>query len=326
MKLISFVADHQQRFGAVLAQPERAVDFARVRPLRNSPVPAPRSLLELIEQGPAGLHEAQADLDWAADRAPAESVFPLTSVRLLAPTGMPPKLMCFSVYEGHMKNAMEAFLRHKFGGARHLIKATGLTRIPKGFYERPLYYKGNNASYSGPEDEILWPSTTRMMDYEMELGVVLGSGGINVKPEQAMQHVFGYTVFNDFSARDLLTAEILSRRGPLKGKDFGNGNAIGPWVVTKDEIADPHRLALRVRVNGELRGASNTSAMTHRIEAQIAEASRQEPVIPGEVLGTGCATNGCGFEQLRFLKPDDVVEVEVEKIGVLRNRISRQSC
>jgi 2-keto-4-pentenoate hydratase/2-oxohepta-3-ene-1,7-dioic acid hydratase in catechol pathway len=326
MKLIAFVADGFARFGALLGQPERAVDLSVVRALRGATAAAPRSLQELIEQGQAGLHEAYADLDWAAARGPEEALWPLAQVRLLAPTGMPPKITCFSIYEGHFKNGMEAFLKVKFGPWRHLIKGLGLARVPPRFYQKAVYYKGNNASYSGPEEDILWPSSTRMMDYEMELGVVLGSGGLNLKAEDAMKQVFGYTVFNDWSARDLLISEFLSLRGPLKGKDFGNGNTIGPCVVTKDEIPDPHQLDMQVRVNGELRGRCNTSGMTHRIEAQIAEASRHEPVIPGELIGTGCATNGCGFEQLRFLKPGDQVEIEIEKIGVLRNRVATQSC
>jgi 2-keto-4-pentenoate hydratase/2-oxohepta-3-ene-1,7-dioic acid hydratase in catechol pathway len=270
------------------------------------------------------MEEAQADLAWASARA--EVLTDLDGVRLRAPTGMPRKLVCFSSYEGHLQNALDAYLRQRFGAAGRLLKALAIARIPKSFRERPLYYKGNHASYSGPDDEIVWPATTQMLDYEMELAVVIGSAGMNVPRERAMQHVFGYTIFNDFSARDLLMEEILARRGPHKGKDFGNGNALGPWLVTRDEIADPHGLSMQVRVNGTPCGRSSTREMTHRIESQIAEASRHEPVIAGEVLGTGCATHGCGFEQLRFLRPGDLVEVEIESIGVLRNRISQRSC
>jgi 2-keto-4-pentenoate hydratase/2-oxohepta-3-ene-1,7-dioic acid hydratase in catechol pathway len=328
MKLIAFLAAGQPRFGALLADPERAVDFAALRAGRSPApaLPAPRSLLELITQGEAGLAEARRDLEQAAAGASNPGVYPLAAVRLLAPTGRPPKLLCFSVYEGHMKNAMAASLVHKLGRWRHVVKALGLARIPKGFYRRPLYFKGNAASCSGPDEEIVWPATTRELDYEMELGVVLGRRGMNVRAEDALDYVFGYTVFNDWSARDLMSQEILALRGPLKGKDFGNGNTLGPCVVTKDEIPDPQKLSMQVRVNGELRGQASTAEMTHGIAAQIAEASRHEPIIPGEVIGSGCATTGCGYEQLRFLKPGDVVEIEIEKIGLLRNRVAQHSC
>lgn len=327
MKLTAFLAEQRPCFGALL-DGTTVVDFAALRPLRanGTTPPAPSNLQTLIEQGEAGLDAAREDLAWAADRRPDAASHALERVRLQAPTGTPPKLLCFSVYEGHMKNAMAAFARHKFGAAGSWLGGLGLARVPKAFYQRPVYYKGNNLACSGPDDEILGPASTQMLDYEMELALVLGSGGINIAPERAMDHVFGYTVFNDFSARDLLIDEVLSRRGPLKGKDFATSNALGPWIVTKDEIDDPHQLALSVRVNGELRGASTTAQMSHRIEAQIAEASRHEPVVAGEVIATGCATDGCGFEQLRFLEADDLVEVEIEKIGVLRNRIARRRC
>ncbi len=326
MKLIAFAVNGEKFFGGVTGDLQLAVDFSQVRKARGAEFPAPGSLQELIEQGEEGLEAARADLSWVESNTSAAGVYPLSEVRLLAPTGIPLKLRCFSVYKGHMENAVNAVLNDKLGRMAALLRATGLVKVPKGLIETPLYYKGNNASVTGPDDEILTPSTTERMDYEMELAVILKSGGLNIKPEDAMQHVFGYTIFNDFSARDLMAKEVMSRRGPLKGKDFATSNTLGPWVVTADEIPDPYNLKATVKVNGVVKGTSKTSLMSQIIDAQIAEASRHENVIAGEVIGTGCMPDGCGFERLEFLKPGDLVEIEMEKIGTLRNRISQHYC
>lgn len=327
MKLIAFSHNETTCFGAVDQSSELAINIAAVRKLRGSIFPAPLSLQQLIEQGDEGLEETRQDVAWIDENGPQENAtLPLADVKLLAPTGIPIKLMCFSVYKGHLDNAFSAILKDRFGKLGPLIKASGLIKVPANLIREAVYYKGNNASISGPDDEILWPSTTKRLDYEMELAVILKGEGLNVDARDAMKHVFGYTVFNDFSARDLMTKEIMRRRGPLKGKDFATSNAIGPWVVTADEVPDPYNLKATVSVNGVVKGTANTSQMSHDIAAQIAEASRHETIIPGEVIATGCMPNGCGFESLEFLKPGDLVKVEIEGIGVLSNRISQQSC
>jgi len=198
----------------------------------------------------------------------------------------------------------------------------GLLRVPRSFYARPTYYKGNRMSVIGPEDEVRWPTYSKMLDYEGELALVIGAP---VRDAAGEGCIFGYTIFDDLSARDVLIEELLSRSsaGPAKGKDFDTGNALGPVVVTADEIADPHALEIRVRVNAEARGRGHTSEMAHSIPEMIAYASRSETLHPGEVLATGAAAGCTGLEVGRTLEPGDVVEVEIEGIGVLRNRIRR---
>jgi 2-keto-4-pentenoate hydratase/2-oxohepta-3-ene-1,7-dioic acid hydratase in catechol pathway len=330
MKLIAFETQGEMKFGAVDVRGQRAIDCQRVRALREARMPAPASLMELIDQGEGGLMQVRDDLSWAEshDTNAEAGIHNLSSVKLLPPTGIPPRLVCFSVYAGHMRNAAKAVMTMRLGIIGRGIAATGLVPVPnKGFYRSAIYYKGNPQSVSGPDQVILWPGQSKMLDYEMELGVVMGRGGLNIDARDAMSHVFGYTVFNDFSARDWLMKEILQMRGPLKSKDFATGNALGPWVVTRDEVVDPHALDMKVRVNGVQQAQSNTSQMSHRIDALIAEASRHEPLPAGSVIGTGCATNGCGLEQLKFLKPGDLVEIEIESVGTLRNRIANgQHC
>ncbi len=149
-------------------------------------------------------------------------------------------------------------------------------------------------------------------------------GELRLEPltqKSARDHIFGFAVFNDFSARDAQEIEMSGPLGPAKGKDFDTGNAIGPWIVTTDEIPDPHSLDMIASVNGEEWSRNNSRVMLHTLEEMIAFVSRDETLYPGEFFGSGTTGNGCGLELDRWLKPGDVVELEVERIGVLRNKI-----
>jgi 2-keto-4-pentenoate hydratase/2-oxohepta-3-ene-1,7-dioic acid hydratase in catechol pathway len=159
------------------------------------------------------------------------------------------------------------------------------------------------------------------MDFECEVGIIIGRKGKDIPVEKAGDHIFGYLIFNDMSARDAQFREMKARLGPAKGKDFDTGNVMGPWLVTADEIADPYNLTMISRVNGEEWGRGSTGAMHHRFEDLIAHVSRAETIYPGEFLGSGTVGDGCGLEHGRFLSPNDVVELEVTGLGVLRNRI-----
>jgi 2-keto-4-pentenoate hydratase/2-oxohepta-3-ene-1,7-dioic acid hydratase in catechol pathway len=153
---------------------------------------------------------------------------------------------------------------------------------------------------------------------------VIGKPALEVKKEEALKHVFGFTIFNDVSARDEQTRESPGTLGPGKGKDFNTGNILGPCIVTMDEIKDPYNLTMIARVNGEEWARGNTRDMHWKWEDCIAHVARSETLFPGEVLGSGTVGDGCGLEHLKFLKPNDVVELEVEGIGVLRNRFVRR--
>jgi 2-keto-4-pentenoate hydratase/2-oxohepta-3-ene-1,7-dioic acid hydratase in catechol pathway len=324
MKLASVIVDGATRLVALTANQRSVVDLAAAaRALNGKTAAAPfGDLLQLIEAGPKALDAARATLEAVEDQKLDGVTLPVKSLRFAAPL-TPPRMLCFSVYDQHLKQAFESVVTLKAGKfVGGMAKKLGLIRIPKGFYRKPLYYKGNNLSVIGHDDDVLWPRWTRMLDYEMELGVVIGKRGKNLSANDAMDYVFGYTCFNDFSARDKMMEEIpWGGVGPVKGKDFDTGNAMGPWVVTADEIPDPYDLKIQVRVNGETRGESSTAGMSHPISKMIEVATDEEQIVPGEFFGTGAAANGCGIEQLRFLKPGDVVEVEIERIGVLRNRV-----
>ena len=162
------------------------------------------------------------------------------------------------------------------------------------------------------------------MDYELEWAIVTQGAGADISREQARAHIFGYTIFNDVSARDIQAQDIRSQSGMGgRSKDFDTGNVLGPCLVTADEITDPYNLTMVARVNEEEWSRGNTSQMDHCFEDVLAYVSRSQTVYPGEVFGSGTVPTGCGLEHNRFLEDGDVVELDVEGIGVLRNRITK---
>jgi 2-keto-4-pentenoate hydratase/2-oxohepta-3-ene-1,7-dioic acid hydratase in catechol pathway len=172
---------------------------------------------------------------------------------------------------------------------------------------------------SGPTTTVPWPSYTEHLDYELELGVVIGRSGTDIASESARDHIFGLTILNDFSARDIQNREMSVGLGPAKGKDFST--ATGPWIATLDELPEPYDLKMTAQVDGEVWSEGNTSAMHWRLEEIIAHLSRGEPVRAGELFGTGTVGFGCGLELGRQLRPGNVVELEITGLGRLRNTI-----
>jgi 2-keto-4-pentenoate hydratase/2-oxohepta-3-ene-1,7-dioic acid hydratase in catechol pathway len=233
-------------------------------------------------------------------------IFPPGSVRLRAPLTRPASLRDFFSFEGHVRKGFE-----KRGEP-----------MPDEWFEIPVYYKGNHQTIIGPDDDAPWPSFTERFDYELEIAAVIGRTGRNVMEEKARECIAGYTIMNDFSARDIQRKEMKVRLGPAKGKDWCTG--LGPVLVTTDEIGDPYALRMTARVNGEVWSSGSTSDMHWTFEQMIAFVSRDEPLFPGDVLGSGTVTGGCGLELDRWVQPGDVVELEIEKIGVLRNRVVRR--
>ena len=263
-------------------------------------------MLALIRGG-AGALELAAEL---AREAPGDCRHALAEVQLLAPLPQPAQIRDFLCFEEHLKNSFA-----------QAAKLTGEEReIPAVWYQQPIYYKANRFSVNGPEADVVWPSYSQVMDYELELACVIGSGGRDIESPDAAGHIFGFTIFNDASARDAQMIEMGGTLGPAKGKDFDTGNVFGPWIVTPEELGDPYALEMVARVNGEEWSRGNSASMHHRFEDMIAFVSRSETLHPGEILGSGTVGSGCGLELGRFLSDGDVVELEIDGIGVLRNR------
>jgi 2-keto-4-pentenoate hydratase/2-oxohepta-3-ene-1,7-dioic acid hydratase in catechol pathway len=197
-------------------------------------------------------------------------------------------------------------------------------RVLETFRRQPIYYKCNRFATIGPDDDVLWPSYSKSLDFELEFGCYIAKPVKDVSKAEARDYIFGYTIFNDISARDAQAIEMGGMLGPAKGKDFDTGNVMGPCLVTADELPDPYNLTMVARVNGEEWGRGNSRDMLWRFEDVIAHISRSETLYPGEFLGSGTVGNGCGLEQGRSLKPNDVVELEVEGIGVLKSRVVKR--
>jgi 2-keto-4-pentenoate hydratase/2-oxohepta-3-ene-1,7-dioic acid hydratase in catechol pathway len=234
-----------------------------------------------------------------------DTLIPFSEVRW-APAIDPPVMIDGSAFEQHLVNA----------------HARGKREVPDLFYELPVYYKMNPVTVLGNDATVRWPGGARYMDYELELAIVIGTSGSDLRPEEALDHVFGVTIMNDFSARDVQAHESAGGFGPAKGKDFGT--ALGPWVTTLDEL-DLGDLTMLARVNGEEWSRGSTSTQTWSSEELVAYASRNEVVVPGQVIGSGTVGLGCGLELYRKLKPGDVVELEIEGIGTLSNRVGEPS-
>lgn len=284
-----------------------------------------RTMLALIEAGSDAWGRAR---DLVA-RASAGSVHDADSCRLLAPLPAPPQIRDFMCFEKHVIQAFGAAFRMRATRAATAEERAALLaqaeafRPPPVWYERPLYYKANRFSISGPGDMVRWPAYSRLMDYECELACVIGRPGADIPKARALEHVFGWTIFNDFSARDTQGAEMPGNLGPAKGKDFDGANAFGPCILTADEIPDPYGLDMIVRVNGQERSRGSTRDMHWKFEDVIAYVSQGETLHAGEVLGSGTVGDGCGLEHLRFLEDGDRVEIEIPPIGVLANVVVR---
>ena len=269
--------------------------------LRIASAVFPGSLTAAIASGKTFTHQVIS----ALDERDEEALVPFSEVRWAAPVD-PPVMLDASAFEQHLVNA----------------HARGKRPMPDLFYEVPVYYKMNSVKIFGHEHTVPWPGDARFMDYELELAVVIGSSGADLTPEEAATHIFGLTVMNDFSARDVQAREMTAGFGPAKGKDFGT--ALGPWITTIDEL-DVADLTMVARVNGEEWSRGSTSTLTWSLQEVVAYASRNEVVVPGQVIGSGTVGLGSGLELYRKLSPGDVVELEIGGIGTLRNRLAEPS-
>lgn len=240
------------------------------------------------------------------ERAPVDERTPVEDVRLLAPL-RPVSMRDFLAFEGHLKNAFARLNRP----------------IPEEWYEVPAFYRGMPDTVIGPEETVQYPFYTDRLDHELELAAIIGRVGKDIPRDDADAYIFGYTIWNDLSARDTQARELPVGMGPAKAKDWDGSNVLGPCIVTADEI-DAGDLNMSVRVNGELWGEDNSSHMHHKFADMISYASQAQTIYPGEVFGSGTAEGGAGIETDRYLDEGDLVEMEIEGIGVLRNVIGKR--
>lgn len=265
------------------------------------------STKHLIDQGPEVWAEV-ADVTRAAAGIPSVEVGPEEpGLTILCPLDDVASLRDFLAFESHVKAGAE-----RRG-----------TDVPDYWYEAPVYYKGNHRSVIGPEDVCPWPRYTRRLDFELELAMVVGIRGRDVGRDAAARHIFGFTVMNDFSARDIQAREVSAWLGPAKGKDFAT--ALGPCIVTADEVGAEPDLQMICRVDGEEWGRARSSEMHWKWADILAHVSNTEDIFPGDVYGSGTPGGCCGLDLGRQLSAGAIVELEIERIGVLRNHIGVDS-
>ncbi len=249
------------------------------------------SMLAVLAGGPEG----RARIDKFVYSPPAEAVFPLSAVQLLAPVPRPPKVICVGLnYRDHAVEARQ--------------------EIPK----VPTIFSKFSNVVIGPGQAIVLPKNSRKPDYEAEFAFVIGTGGRHIPSYEWRRHVFGYTAFMDVSARDFQRATSQW----MIGKTFDTFAPMGPWLVSADEIADPHALDIRLRIGGETLQHSNTRELIFKIPALVEFLSSVVTLEPGDVVATGTPA-GVGFARTppRYLKPGDEVTVSIEGIGDLRNPV-----
>lgn len=271
------------------------------------------TLLDLLQQGTAALAEAG---ERARDTV---APIPLRGLRLLPPLD-PPTVRDFVAFEEHVE------------GVRLVLDGT--SGVPAEWYEAPAFYFTNPHALIGAHDDVAIPPGCRVLDFELEVAAVIGREGNNLTPEQARDHIAGYAIFNDWSARDVQGREMKVGLGPAKGKDFAS--TLGPWLVTADEL-EPCRdadgfldLLMTVEVNGREVGRDRLSNMAWPFEELVAYAARGTRVRPGDVLGSGtCGNGGClaelwgrrGRRDPPPLRAGDEVTMSVAGIGEISNRV-----
>jgi 2-keto-4-pentenoate hydratase/2-oxohepta-3-ene-1,7-dioic acid hydratase in catechol pathway len=325
MRLVTFevatVLGPFTRLGAL--QDERIVDLnlaaaARLErlgqpePRRLADALLPPDMLAFLDLGRDALAEARLALSWEAAEAGkggtpvgprGERVAHAAGdVRLLAPL-QPRSLRDFFAYEDH---ALKAWARAG-------------SSLPASWYEHPVYFKCSHREIYGPDAEVPWPSYTRRFDFEAEVACVVGARGRDLSAGEAASRIAGFTILNDFSARDVMKSEFLCGMGPAKGKDFAYG--LGPCLVTADEAGPAEDLEMQVRVNGELWSQGRTGDRYWSWGLMLAHVSQEETLQPGDVLGSGTFFRGCGLDLERWVNPGDEIELRVEKLGSLRQKV-----
>ena len=310
MRLITFKREREEEIGA-LAGDATVVRLQAAETLRaGRPQPHLANMLAFLHGGAAARDAAQAALDFAISQVPPGVLLGCAGLEILSPVPRPESIRDFMVFEQHITNCIRKFEMPRWLAAVDESvdrifgrRATLAYRKNRAWYQRPVYYKGNRFSVVGD--------------------------GAGIPKEKAREYIGGFSVFNDFSARDIQGREMASRLGPAKGKDFDTGNAIGPFLATPDEVPDPYNLAMKARVNGEEVSCGHSRGMYWTFEQMIAYVSQNETLHPGEFFGSGTGTvpesgqnrRGCGLEMDRYLEVGDKVELEVERLGTLTNYI-----
>ncbi|MBH9967615.1 fumarylacetoacetase [Bacillus sp. MKU004] len=303
MKLVSFQKENEVRTG--LIQHDLVIDLYEATDGK-----LPKDILALIGRG-GGALETIADLGPFSEGG--KGVILLEDATLKAPIPIPVSIRDFYAFEEHVRTAR---------------RKRGLDVVPE-WYDVPVFYFTNHLAVKGPDEAVAGPAECEWLDYELEIACVIGKEGRNIAKEDAEDHIFGYFIMNDWSARDIQKHEMKVGLGPAKGKDFAT--SFGPYLVTKDELetrrsGDRFDMKMTAKVNGKLLSEGNFKDIHYTFADMIERASKDVTLYPGEVIGSGTVGTGCilelGTETHRWLRAGDEVELEIEGLGVLRNTVA----
>lgn len=299
MKLVLFHIEGEPHFGVALETGVLDLTSAKEN-IKN--LNGPSSMADYLSRGEEALRELE---EMRRRLAGQERSFMrnLADLKFLPPVPTPGKILCVAV--NYLSHGQEV----------------GSSPDEPYFFFKPF------TSVVGDGDDVIIPKFSSKPDHEVELGVVIGEQGKDVGPEEAYDHVAGYTVINDISFRDGMRRGVegtVLGRNWFKGKVADTSLPMGPCLVTREEIPDPYPLRLRLRVNGELRQEGTTSDMIFKIPALISNASEANTLLPGDVIATGTCS-GVGLYTGKYLRDGDLVEAEVERIGILRSRMRTQN-
>jgi 2-keto-4-pentenoate hydratase/2-oxohepta-3-ene-1,7-dioic acid hydratase in catechol pathway len=328
VKLATYQAEGSAKIGVVDAEAGRLFDLAAAAKRAGADDSPFRSMLSLIDADDTGLDLARALVESRGGET--DLWVDLAASRLLAPLPEPRQMrdaMSFALHIRQSGRGARAIQARRASGAEGFkaVMKEPLEDLPAVYRELPIYYITNRFTVAGTGTTVHWPRYSEVMDYELEVAIVTRRTRANIPRSEAATHIFGYTIFNDFSARDRQAVEMQGRLGPAKGKSFDGSNVLGPWIVTADEIDDPQTLKVEVKVNGETRATGDTRDMLFPFEDILAYASQDETIHAGEVFGSGTVGNCCGLEIGRFLESGDTIELSVERIGFLSNTVLRQA-
>jgi 2-keto-4-pentenoate hydratase/2-oxohepta-3-ene-1,7-dioic acid hydratase in catechol pathway len=304
---------HDAVIDLALARAALLASTGRPRAVTIGAAEVPADMLELLRGGQWAIEAAREALEHVVAEGVAELGGAIirhapADVRILAPLPRPNSLRDFLVFEEHLKNAR---------------RTLGMDEaLPPEWYRLPAHYKGNVDAIYGPEDDVPYPAYTDKLDYELEVCAVVGRAGRRVRADAATPYIAGYTLYNDWSARDIQMRESSVGIGPGIGKDMGS--SIGPCIVTADAW-DRDTAQLEARVDGERWSSGTLAAMHFSFEEIIEFVTMEAELQPGDLLGSGTIGLGCGLEQNRYLRPGALVELEADGIGVLRNRVAAKT-
>ncbi|WP_342722661.1 fumarylacetoacetate hydrolase family protein [Bradyrhizobium sp. B097] len=320
MRLVTFSAWGTQSVGALLSD-DRIVDLTAL----TKTDPQGRwfqSMQDMIEAGPEALRLAEE----IVGDPPRSAIVPSAEAHLLAPLPRPVRMRDCNLFTEHVERFYERKHQLEAEAAAGSEQAAAQLAVAKRLrfdllLKRLTYYTVDPLSVSGHDEDIHWPAYSKIADFELEWAVVIGNRGKDIPLEAAADHIFGYTIFNDWSARDEQLVHMEMGIGPAGGKDFDGAKTLGPCIATPDEFRNLSDVRMIARVNGEEWTNRSSRNMRFTFEQAIVEMSRSRTIYPGDIFASGTVLGGSAVDHGRSLKDGDVVELEVEGIGMLRNRV-----